>query len=313
MDSFLIGTNVNNKTIFFKSLGTDFATNCQSQINKSLQFFMIFYRIEPYIFVGNKTLFMKHKLLVTFFFIAIQIGYSQTEKQISGTVFCNDFALQGIEVLNLVSKITTKTDGNGNFIIMAKATDELVFVSQKYFYKSINLKKETIDKTNFIIQLVRKSEELDEVVIKKIKFDKLVYNKYEQESLDKLSLENAQAKVRNPLMNDGTIPNGMDLIRIGGDLIDIIKKIAKIEDKKKQTFEKNDFKEFINKQLKPDFYTQSLHLKPEEVNLFLEFCDTDESSKTFTSKTNVLTLMEFLFAKNEEFKQLPKVMKATVK
>jgi hypothetical protein len=246
---------------------------------------------------------MKVRLLIIFLLIAFQIVYSQTERHINASVVCLDFALQGIDVANLVSKNTTITNNFGNFSILAKAGDQLVFISKKYEYKTITLKQADFEKTNFVISLIKKPEELDEVVVKKIKFDKLVYNEYEQDALDKLSLENSQAKVRNPFTQDGSIPNGMDINRMSNDFIKIIKKIIKREDKKEIIVKKIDFKEYATKQLKADFYNKSLYLKPEEVGLFLEFCDADVVSKTFTTQTNALTIMEFLFVKNVEFKK----------
>ena len=39
------------------------------------------------------------------------------------------------------------------------------------------------------------------------------------------------------------------------------------------------------------------HLKPEEINLFLEFCDADSDSKSVFINPNRLTLMDFLYKK----------------
>ena len=45
-------------------------------------------------------------------------------------------------------------------------------------------------------------------------------------------------------------------------------------------------------------------LRPEEKELFIEFCDADPRSKTILEHNNVLTTMDFLYAKNEMFKKL---------
>jgi hypothetical protein len=248
---------------------------------------------------------MKAKLLVIFFFIVFEIGYSQTQKPISGTVVCIDFVLHGIEVANLTSKNTTITNNSGNFSILAKPGDALTLVSKNYNYRTITLKQADFEKTNFIISLIKKPEELDEVVVTKIKFDKLVYNKYEQESLDKLTLKNYENKVKNPFIYDGApSPYNMNLMRIGNDVGKIFKKIFKIQDSKRAIENKTTFKECVSQKIKPSFYTQSLLLKPEEVNLFLEFCDADATSKTILENPNPLKIMDFLFLKNAEFKKL---------
>jgi hypothetical protein len=54
-----------------------------------------------------------------------------------------------------------------------------------------------------------------------------------------------------------------------------------------------------------DFFHKTLALKPNEIALFLDFCDADSQSKTLIENNNVLSLMDFLLAKNIEFKKLP--------
>ena len=52
------------------------------------------------------------------------------------------------------------------------------------------------------------------------------------------------------------------------------------------------------------FYIQTLHLKPEEINLFLQFCEADPKSQTLSKETSVLNIMDFLIYKNSDFKKL---------
>jgi hypothetical protein len=52
------------------------------------------------------------------------------------------------------------------------------------------------------------------------------------------------------------------------------------------------------------FYLEKLKLKPEEIDLFLQFCDADPKSKKLIENTNVLSMMDFLSAKNIEFQKL---------
>jgi hypothetical protein len=98
---------------------------------------------------------MKIKLPVFIVFFVFQYGFTQTETFIQAKVFCEDFPLKGIEVLNLASKRTTITDSNGKFGIMAKVKDTLMFVSKNYEYKKILLTKEDLKNNNLIISLNR--------------------------------------------------------------------------------------------------------------------------------------------------------------
>jgi hypothetical protein len=231
---------------------------------------------------------MKNKHCVILFLFLFQFSYSQTEKLIQGRVLCDDFPLQGIEIVNLITKKTTKTDTNGRFSILVKADDMLVFVSEKYDYKRLILDKEFLDKNNFIILLTRKPEQLEEVVvISKISFPKI---KFDKNIASQLTIEKAAKNPKPYGVYDGTIENGLGItIPLGGGR----KKIHKI-----------DFKEFIKKNYNDSFYIEILKLKPEEIGLFIEFCDVDLKSKAVLENTNPLKSMDFLMSKKIEFEKM---------
>jgi len=235
---------------------------------------------------------MIHKFLFALLILTAQMSYSQTEQHISGRVVSADFALQAIDILNLVSKKTTITNSAGDFSILAKEGESIMFVSKNYYYKTTTIKQADFDNNNFIISLTKKPEELEEVVVFKMPSIKLSKDKaYEQGKINELVLEKAANTPKNRAVYDGTIENGMTkIIRLLGSH----KENTKVE-----------FKEFAKNNCNQNFYLEILKLKTDEINLFLEFCDADSKSKTILENVNVLSLMDFLFAKNTEFKKLP--------
>ena len=231
---------------------------------------------------------MKIQLPVFYLFLVCQFGFSQTEKLFQAKVFCEDLPLQGIEVLNLVSKKTTITDSNGKFSILAKATDTLMFVSKNYEYKNFILKKEDLEKINRTISLTRKPEQLEEIKIFSVK--KISKVKFDNNIANQLILEKAAINRKPTGVYDGTIENGMGFtIPLGGSR----KKIHQIE-----------FKELVKKANDENYYLEILKLKPEELGLFIEYCDADPKSKTVLKNTNPLKLMDFLMSKKIEFKKI---------
>lgn len=245
---------------------------------------------------------MKTKLPAIFLFLVFHFGFSQTEKIIQGKVLYDEFPLQGIEIVNLVTEKSTITDTNGRFSISAKEDDMLVFISEKYDYKRVFLDKAFLDKNNFTIVLTRKPEQLEEVVITKASLNSK--GLFSQEVADEINLE--KGKNRNRNVYDGTIENGADLMRIGGMILDLF---IKKKENNKEVFSKIEFKELVKTDYPETFFINTLKLKPEEVSLFLEFCDTDPKSKTILENTNPLKLMDFLITKNIEFKKLPSAEK----
>jgi len=238
-------------------------------------------------FTDNLYQVMKVKLLFSTLLFTFTFCFSQTTKPKKGKVLCENSPLQGIEVLNLNSKKTTKTDTNGDFNISIAPQDSLMFISKNYLYKKICIKKEDLNNI-LIINLTRKPEQLDEVVVlTKKAFPKI---KLDKNSANQLSIEKAAKNPKPYGVYDGTIENGIGMtIPLGSGR----KKIHQI-----------DFKELVKNNNDEKYYSEILKLKPEEIGLFIEFCDADPKSKEVLVNTNPLKLLNFLLEKKIEFKKL---------
>lgn len=243
---------------------------------------------------------IKNYLFVSLLFFVFQSSLSQTEKLINGKVLHEQFPVEKVEVANFSSKKVAVTNAAGEFSIMAKAGDELIFISKDHDIKKIVIDQKTIDKNKLIISLILKPEELKEVVIRKIPSIKLGTDKaYEQGKLDQLAVEKSARSLKTGVYN-GSIENGMDLMRIGGMILKLFIKEKEVVKETPQI----EFKSLARNSCDQKFYLQTLKLKPDEIDLFLEFCDADPKSKIVAQSNNVLTVMDFLFAKNIEFKKL---------
>ncbi|UQD55884.1 hypothetical protein [Flavobacterium sp. K5-23] len=250
---------------------------------------------------------MKVKLLSTILLFTCHFGFSQTEKPLNGTVLFENLAVSGIEVVNVNTKKTTLSDSNGNFTILAKTKDELVFVSKIYEIKKIILEQDKINRNNFSVSLTKKPEELEEIIITKMPSIQLgTDKKHETRKLDQYALEKAASSLKVQGVYTGTIENGMDLMRIGGMILDLFQKEKEPAIK---AIPEIEFKTLAATSCDQKFYVEKLKLKPEEIELFIDFCDADPTSKSLSKNTNVLAVMDFLFAKNVEFKKLPSIEK----
>jgi hypothetical protein len=235
------------------------------------------------------------------FFVSLS-GFSQTEKLINGKVLHEKFPVGKVEVANFSSKKTTITNASGEFSILVKTGDELFFVSKNHDIKKIVVDKNTINKNNLIISLTLKSEELKEVVITKMPSIRLSTDKgYEQGKLDQLALEKAARTPKILGINNGTIENGMDFMRIGGMILGLF---VKEKEKIKKSLPKIEFTTLAKSSCDQKFYIETLKLKPDEIPLFLQFCDADPKSKTLIENSTILSMMDFLSTKNIEFKKL---------
>lgn len=232
----------------------------------------------------------------------LQPSFSQTEKLIHGKVLHEQLPVEKVDVVNFSSKKVAITNAIGEFSIMAKAGDELIFISKNHDIKKIVLDQKTIDKNNLFISLILKPEQLKEVVVQNTPSIKLSKDaKWEQAKLDQYTLEKNASSLKNPGVYNGSIENGMDIKRIGGMILKLLIKEKEVVKKSPPQIE---FKQLARSSCDEKFYLQTLKLKPEEISLFLQFCAADPKSKTLLENSNILSMMDFLSIKNIEFKKL---------
>jgi hypothetical protein len=234
---------------------------------------------------------MKIKLLLLLFFFFYQFSFSQTEKLLKGILSSDSFLLQNVDVINKTSKKSTTTNEKGEFVIEVKANDSLLFYSKNYFSKRIKITTQQIEQKYLQVDMIKKPEELEEVVINQMKTIKLSKNKnYEQGKLDEIEMEKRGGKLRTGVY-DGSIENGMT-------------KIQRLFGSENKTPPDIEFTALAKNTCDQKFYIETLKLKTEEIDLFLQFCESDPTSKTLIKNHNVLSMMDFLSIKNIEFQKL---------
>ncbi|MBP6558170.1 MAG: hypothetical protein KA213_07370 [Flavobacterium sp.] len=242
---------------------------------------------------------MKQILLFYILVFNPLFGFSQNEKLIYGKVLFGETALSTIDVININSRESATTDKNGRFSISAKVKDTLFIISKDYTDRRIAITKELLDKPNLIIYLEKRPIALDDVEItttQSVKF------KVSQAELDagKLAKQARTLKVQN--VYDGTIENGIDFVRMAKGLRNLFKN--KDQEKRENTLPPIPFKDYLALNFDTDFYTQKLKLKPEEIELFITYCEADPKAKVISEHQDVLEALDFLLSKNEAFKKL---------
>jgi len=243
---------------------------------------------------------MKLKLLLLLSICISTFTYSQTHKLLRGKVMSENFLLQNVEVVNRNKQINTKTNEKGEFILEASVNDSILFYDKDYHLKGIKLSLEDLETNNIIIPIHRKPEELKEIVIHKVSVDWKYDKSWEQLKRDEVAVYRKSNALKNPGVNDGTIENGMDFVKIGKMLFGGLSK----RNKEKAANPEN-FKDVAKTTFDQKFYTETLQLKQEEIERFLIFCNFDpESKSTLSENSNDLILMDFLHKKSIEFKKI---------
>jgi hypothetical protein len=241
------------------------------------------------------------KLKIALLLFIFQIGFSQTEKSIKGIVLSVNFPIPKVDVVNFNSKMSTATDGEGKFELTGKPGESLIFIAKGYDVKRVFINSEMLLNQNNLVNLLKKPEELKEVLIVQTPAIRLSKDqKFEQSKLDEIDMDKLQKTLKNPGVYDGQTP-GVDFIRLG-------KMIARLFVKEKEIVKAEPplivFKDLVKNNFISDFYSKTLHLKEEEVALFLEFCDADPKARLLEKNNNQLALLDFLILKRNEFKKL---------
>ncbi|MEP6931448.1 MAG: hypothetical protein ABI850_15605, partial [Flavobacterium sp.] len=103
-----------------------------------------------------------------------------------------------------------------------------------------------------------------------------------------------------------TIKYGTDFVRI---FKDVKKLLRKKEDVKEDVISDIAFVEYAKDNFTPDFFSKTLELKPDEIELFLMYCSNDAESKKYLKPDDKFQLIDFMVNKNKEFKKAAVIQK----
>lgn len=111
---------------------------------------------------------MKNWFVVLLFFATV-CTWSQTsnEKLLHGKIVADSASVVGIDVVNLGNEKVTVTNNKGEFSILAKADDILVFSSMTLEMKRMLVDEDDLKSETITIYMTPKINELNEVIVKK--------------------------------------------------------------------------------------------------------------------------------------------------
>lgn len=96
----------------------------------------------------------------------MSIAQTTGEKMLHGKIIVESRSADGVSIINLVNEKTAVSDSNGDFYILAKAEDLLVFSSVNLEYHRKIIEQEDLKSALIIINMTSKTTELKEVIVK---------------------------------------------------------------------------------------------------------------------------------------------------
>ncbi|MBZ4036950.1 hypothetical protein K6T82_19440 [Flavobacterium sp. 17A] len=245
---------------------------------------------------------MKNKLgvLVVCLFCQIVLGQNGSRKPLHGQVLNDFLAIESGYVMNINANVRTFIGSGGLFDIMARPKDTLLFSGLAFQSKKIVLTEKDCAEILFKVKLDLVNNQLKEVVVnKELKVKALGGGS--QKVVDMQFEDDKQSTAKNTAMlSDQTIKYGMDFVRIFKDVKKLLKKKEDVGDEEVTDIA---FVEYAKDNFTKDFYTKTLNLKEDEIELFLMYCSNDPHSKQMVDPDQKFQLIDFMINKNKEFKK----------
>ncbi|RED22025.1 hypothetical protein BD847_3522 [Flavobacterium cutihirudinis] len=245
---------------------------------------------------------MKNKLgvFVVCLFCQIALGQNGTRRSLHGQVVNSSLAIESGYVMNINAKSRTFIGAGGLFDILAQPKDTLLFTGMAFQSKKIVLTEKDCNEILLVVPLDLVNNQLKEVVVQKeLKVKSLGVGS--QAIVDMQFEDDQQSTAKNIAMySDQTIKYGTDFVRIFKDVKKLLKKK---EDVKEEEISDIAFVAYSKSNFKPDFFTKTLGLKEDEIDLFLMYCSNDPESKRHLNPDQKFELIDFLINKNKEFQK----------
>ncbi len=111
---------------------------------------------------------MKKWVVLLLFFGTFSLwSQDRNEKLLQGIIAADDALLSGIDIVNLGNEKVTVTNSKGEFLILAKADDILVFSSKSLEMRRVLIDEDDLNSGTITVNMYPKINELNEVIVKK--------------------------------------------------------------------------------------------------------------------------------------------------
>lgn len=242
---------------------------------------------------------MKPTILFTLFFITITSCFAQNQKVLGGKVVCEGKGIPNIDLVNLTSKKSATTNSYGQFSIEVALGDELYILSKEHLDFKLKITETQFREGQLTITIERKPIALEDVEIVNKSSLKVEISQADIDAI-KLTKQANALKVVN--VYDGTIENGVDFVRMFKGIANWFKN--KDNETQQKPVPLPGFRDFLSSHYDRNFYLNNLKLKPEEIELFIAYCEADTRATVLAERQDILEMADFLFEKNEAFRKL---------
>lgn len=239
---------------------------------------------------------MKNTILILFFLIFTGISSAQDNRQVlRGKVLYRGSNVANENVINSTSETATITNDDGQFVILVKEGDQLVFTAVNYQLQVVTITQEILSNNRLVVEVTEKVTELDEVIISPENQKKFLEVKNEDFKGFEYEIDRT-TEVENVAMSRAV--RGM---QDGVNFVNIFK--ALFNSKKKDDGEQLQLKvsEVLRQVYEDEFFVLDLKLPQDKIDAFLIYCDDKVPSQTLLRKENEFQLIDFLVTHSKTY------------
>lgn len=243
---------------------------------------------------------MKHLVAILFVTLISFTSYAQNEERqlLRGKVLYRNSSVPNENVINTTTENATITNENGEYAILVKVGDELVFSALNYQIEIVTITSEILKKNRLVIEVNEKVTQLDEVVVSPeeqeefIKLQSEKFKGYEYEIDRTTEVENvAQSQIERGMKD------GVNFVNIFNALLKAAKK------NKTNEVEKPKLKvsQVLRQVYEDDFFVKDLKLPQDKIDAFLFYCDAQMPAQSLLQKKNEFQLIDYLVTHSKTF------------
>jgi len=247
---------------------------------------------------------MKLKLLLFALFLSsLMLAQDAERKILRGAVVYRDVKVTGVNIVNNTTSKGTTTNQKGEFEILAKKDDILIFSSVQYTIKEIVITDKIIENNRLVVEVKEKVEALDEVVISPENQDKFL--DFQEEQIVQYQryqfADDRYSSVPNEALGQRELLGG-NLIGLVGLLINTIFK-GNGKSKEKEAlpiYARTSFNE-VRDRYKDDFFTKNLGIPQDKISAFLYYCDDQMPSEDIFLDKNEFLMIDFMVKHSKDY------------
>lgn len=224
---------------------------------------------------------MKEFLLILFVVLSqISFGQIAGEKLLHGKIMVESGNVGGVTIINLVNEKTAISDRNGEFFILAKAEDLLVFSSVNLDYYRRIIDDEDLKPEILTIKMTAKITELEEVIV----------NKHPEINAVSLGISPKGIKQYTPAERKLATASSAKLNPQGLDpLINAISGRTKMLKKELEVEKKERLLAYIGALFDDEYYRETLKIPANYIKGFQYYCvEEEEFAKSLRSKNKAM-------------------------